>query len=95
MRSERVEHLVTALESFALQRGHTLAELALAWVLAHPEVACALTGFDRPEHVDANIRALDWELSNDELSELNSLTSWWDGGNAVVDSDGPTPRPKA
>ncbi len=95
LRSERVERLVPRLEAFAAERGHTVAELALAWVVAHPEVAAALTGFDRPEHVDANVKAADWTLSADDLSELDAITSWWEGRNAAIDSDGPTPRPEA
>ena len=95
LRSERVDRLVPKLEAFAAERGHSIAELALAWVLAHPEVAAALTGFDRPEHVDANVKAADWQLSGEEMDELNELTSWWEGTNAAIDSSMPTPRGRA
>jgi aryl-alcohol dehydrogenase-like predicted oxidoreductase len=94
LRSPRVDALVPQLEAFARDRGHTLAELALAWVLAHPEVAVALTGFDRPQHVAANVKAVNWKLSTDELSQVDAITNWWDGGNAVIDNDGPPLRPQ-
>ncbi|MBO39551.1 MAG: aldo/keto reductase [Rhodospirillaceae bacterium] len=94
MRSERVDRLVPILERFAAERGHTLSELALSWVLSHNEIAVALTGFDRPEHVELNLKSIEWTLSEDEINELDRLTSWWDGDNAIIDSSDPTPRLK-
>ena len=64
------------------------AELALAWVLSHPEVALALTGFDAVEHVDANVGAADWQLSAEERAEVDAITDWWEGRGAVIDSGG-------
>ncbi|MEX2599893.1 MAG: aldo/keto reductase [Dehalococcoidia bacterium] len=93
LRSPRVDSIVPRLEAFAQERGRTIYELALAWVLSHPEVAVALVGFDKPEHVHANLRALEWKLTPEERAELDAITNWWDGGAAVVDSDGPAPRP--
>ena len=92
MRSERVDRLVPILERFAAERGHTLSELALSWVLSHNEIAVALTGFDRPEHVELNLKSIEWTLSEDEINELDRLTSWWDGDNAIIDSSDPTPK---
>lgn len=92
MQSERVDRLVQVLEEFAHQRGHSLYELALAWVISHPEVAVTLTGFDQPIHVEKNLRAIDWKLSTEEMDELNTLTAWWDGSDAAIDSSEPTPR---
>ena len=89
---ESVKHMVPVLEEFAHQRGHSLYELALAWVISHHEVAVTLTGFDQPEHVEKNLRAIDWKLSTSEIDELDNLTSWWDGSNAIIDSSEPTPR---
>ena len=88
LRSERVDALVPQLERFAQDRGHSLAELALAWVLSHQEVALCLTGFDEPAHVDANVGAADWELTAEERAELDAMTAWWDGHDAVIDSTG-------
>ncbi len=94
IRSERVERLVPRLQAFAGERGYSMAEVALAWVISHPELALALTGFDRPEHVEANVRAADCKLSGADLEELDALTSWWEGTNAVIDSANPIPRPR-
>ncbi len=94
IRSDRVEHLVPQLRAFASERGRTMAEISLAWVISHPEVALALAGFDRPEHVDLNVRAADCKLSQNDLAELDAITSWWEGRNAAIDSANPAPRPQ-
>jgi 1-deoxyxylulose-5-phosphate synthase len=54
----------------------TPAQVALAWVLSHPEVTCAITGGDTVEHLQDNLGALGWNLDQewratlDEVSEL-------------------------
>ena len=93
LRSPRVDSLVPQIEQFAGEHGHSVVDLALAYVLAHPEVALAITGFDRPEHVDAAAKATEWTLTPDEVAELDAITSWWDGSSAVIDSPGAPVRP--
>jgi aryl-alcohol dehydrogenase-like predicted oxidoreductase len=93
LRSPRVDALVPKLEAFAGEHGHTIVELALAWVLSHQEVAVALCGFDRPEHIAANVTATDWRLSADDRAELDSITNWWDGSDAILESPNPPARP--
>ena len=93
LRSERVDNLVPKLEAFAGEHGHTVVELALAWVLSHPEVGVTLCGFDKPEHVAANTPGSDWRLTSEEREELDSITDWWFGGDAVIENSGPPPRP--
>ena len=80
------------LERFVQQRGHTVAELALARLLAHPEVTVAIAGADNPGHVRANVQAVKWCLAPEEKAEVDSLTSWWDGAEATIDGSGPAPR---
>jgi aryl-alcohol dehydrogenase-like predicted oxidoreductase len=67
---ERVE----VLESFARERGHTVLELAFAWLLAHRSVASVIAGVTKPEQVEANVTAGDRELSKEELSEVDRIT---------------------
>lgn len=55
---------------FAEERGHTPAELAIAWLLAHPVVCSVITGVTKPEQVEANARAVDWGLTPDEMRAL-------------------------
>ncbi|WIB64675.1 MULTISPECIES: aldo/keto reductase [unclassified Curtobacterium] len=46
-----------ALAAIAADRGQTLAQLALTWVLRHPEVASALVGASSVPQLEQNLRA--------------------------------------
>jgi L-glyceraldehyde 3-phosphate reductase len=58
-----------ALNKIAEQRGQSLAQLALQWVLRRPQVTSALIGASSTGQLDHNVRALDFPpLSDDELA---------------------------
>ena len=61
------------LERWAQERGHTLLELAFAWLLATPEVASVIAGATSPEQIHANAAAGAWELTLDEADEVRHL----------------------
>lgn len=65
--------VVEALDDFAQARGHTLLELAIAGLASQPAVASVIAGATKPEQVQANAAAAEWELSADELAELSSI----------------------
>ena len=67
---EKVERL----EQFAKEHGHTLLELAFSWLLAHPVVASVIAGATKPEQVEKNAKAADWQLSADQLAEIDRIT---------------------
>jgi aryl-alcohol dehydrogenase-like predicted oxidoreductase len=67
---EKVERL----KAFAEQRGHTLLELAFSWLLAHRVVASVIAGATKPEQVEANAKAAEWELTKEELTEVDRIT---------------------
>jgi aryl-alcohol dehydrogenase-like predicted oxidoreductase len=71
---ERILEAVDRLTEFAQARGHTLPQLAVAWVLAQPGVHVAITGARRPAHVEGITPAAEIELSADELAEIDELT---------------------
>jgi aryl-alcohol dehydrogenase-like predicted oxidoreductase len=71
---ERNLEAVERLKEFAGARGCTLAQLAVAWVLAQPGVHVAITGARRPAHVEGIAPAADIELSDGELAEIDELT---------------------
>ena len=60
------------LETWAGERGHTMGELAHAWLLAHPQVSSVISGATRLEQAQANAKAADWKLTADELLEVNA-----------------------
>ena len=54
----------------AEERGVPRAQIALAWVLAEPEVTAPIVGVTKPHHLDDAIAALDIELTDDEVARL-------------------------
>jgi L-glyceraldehyde 3-phosphate reductase len=61
-----------ALNKLAAERGQSLAQLALQWVLRRPEVTSALIGASSPEQLDHNVKALDFPaLTADELALID------------------------
>jgi aryl-alcohol dehydrogenase-like predicted oxidoreductase len=65
--------LVERLAGFAAERGHTLLELAFAWLLSFPPVASVIAGATTPEQIRGNVATADWELGEHELAELAKL----------------------
>ena len=61
------------LEAWARERGHTLSELAHAWLLAQPKVSSVISGATTLEQVQANATAAGWNLTPEELAEVNAL----------------------
>jgi aryl-alcohol dehydrogenase-like predicted oxidoreductase len=72
--SERNWRIVGALEAFAQQRGHSLLELALSWLLHDPVVASVIAGATSPAQVEQNIAAAGWTLSAEDLQEIDRIT---------------------
>ena len=61
---------VEALTAFAQDRGHTVAELAIAWLAAQDGVASVIAGATTPEQVRANAAAGGWALTPEELAAV-------------------------
>lgn len=62
-------------QSWAEERGHTGAEAAIAWLLAHPVVPSVIAGARSAEQVTANVRAAEWRMSPGERDELAALVN--------------------
>jgi aryl-alcohol dehydrogenase-like predicted oxidoreductase len=71
---ERNMQAVERLAEFAEARGHTLPQLAVAWVLHQPGVHVAIAGARRPAHVEGIAPAADIRLSEAELAEIDELS---------------------
>jgi L-glyceraldehyde 3-phosphate reductase len=65
---------VRALNEIAAERGQTLAEMAVAWVLRDPRVTSALVGTSKVSQVDDNVAALkNLKFSAEELSTIDGI----------------------
>lgn len=73
--SDRHFDVVERLEAFAADHERTLLELAVSWLAAQPTVASVIAGATRPEQVRSNVAAVEWELSDDELAEVDEITA--------------------
>ena len=80
-KSPYVQGLMTAanfdkiekLAAWAQAREQGLNELAQAWLLAQPQVCSVISGATQLEQVQANVKAMDWALSESEVNEVNDL----------------------
>lgn len=70
--------LVEALEEFAQSRGSNLLNLAIAALAAKGTVASVIAGATRPEQVEANVKALEFSLGNDDMEKLEALLTEFD-----------------
>jgi aryl-alcohol dehydrogenase-like predicted oxidoreductase len=67
--------ILERLERFCAERGHSLLELAIGWLLHRPHVASVIAGATRPEQVEANVHAASWALTADDMREIDRLTT--------------------
>jgi aryl-alcohol dehydrogenase-like predicted oxidoreductase len=70
----RNEDIVEKLQAFAEKRGHSMLELAFSWLAARPQVSSVIAGATRVEQVEQNVKAIDWALSAEELTEIDRIT---------------------
>jgi aryl-alcohol dehydrogenase-like predicted oxidoreductase len=66
---------VERLQDFCAERGHGLLELAFSWLGSRPQVASIIAGATGPAQVEENAKALSWNLSSDDLAEIDRLTT--------------------
>ncbi|MFV4914469.1 aldo/keto reductase [Microbacterium lacticum] len=72
--SENALAALRSLDVVATERGQTLAQLAIQWVLRDPVVASALIGASRPEQLDENLAALDGPAFDvEELEQIDAV----------------------
>jgi aryl-alcohol dehydrogenase-like predicted oxidoreductase len=64
---------VDALKEIAARTGHTVAQLAVAWVLSNPAVTAAIVGVRRPDHITGVLPAADWDLDEDIRQEIEEV----------------------
>ena len=62
-------------KTWAEERGHTVAEAAIGWLLAHPAVSSVIIGARTAEQVDANLTLGNWILSPEERDALTAVVN--------------------
>ena len=67
--------VVSTVMDLAAELGKTPAQLALAWVLSHPEVTVAITGGDTVAHLEDNAGAVGWTLDEAVKEKLDAVSA--------------------
>lgn len=68
--------IIRQLNEMAEERGQTLAQMAIAWILRLPQITSVLCGASRPAQIVENCKALDnRRFSDDELRTIIRLVS--------------------
>jgi aryl-alcohol dehydrogenase-like predicted oxidoreductase len=70
---------VARLDAVANERGHSLLELAMSWLVAKPLVGSVIAGATSPAQVKANAAAAAWKMTPDDLAAIEGALA---GGSA-------------
>lgn len=73
--SDRNFDKVEKLTGWAQDRGHTILELAFAWLLGHPAVSSVIAGATTAEQVRTNAATAAWALTPEEVKEVGDLVA--------------------
>ena len=73
--NEKTYALIDELEAIAKAHQTNVASVALAWVHAQSGVSSVIIGARRLSQLDDNVRAVDVNLTADELARLDALTT--------------------
>ncbi|MCX7617631.1 aldo/keto reductase [Tepidiforma sp.] len=80
---DRMFQTVEALRPIAAEAGMSLAQMAVAWVLANPAVTAPIIGASRPEQLADSLAAAETPLPADLKQRLDDLTAEYRRGDAV------------
>jgi aryl-alcohol dehydrogenase-like predicted oxidoreductase len=67
--------VIDSLSAWAQDHGHTVLDLAIAWLAAKPYIGSVIAGATKPEQISANAAAGEWELSAAEVAEVDALAA--------------------
>jgi L-glyceraldehyde 3-phosphate reductase len=77
----RAEHVtpekvakIQKLNDLALQRGQTLAQMAIAWLLKDPRITSVLIGASKPQQIIDGVDAIkNYQFTNEELKQIEAI----------------------
>ncbi|MEE0954473.1 MAG: aldo/keto reductase [Eubacterium sp.] len=74
--TEKKLHQIQELNDLAKERGQSLADMALAWVVKDSDVCSVLIGASKPEQIVENVRFLEnASFSKEELQEIDRISA--------------------
>ena len=72
--TDRNLQLVEDLAKIAERKGCSIAQLAIAWLLSHDVVPSVIAGVTRMQQLEDNVRAVNVELTPDDLAEIDRIS---------------------
>ena len=72
--SDHMFDVVETVTAVASEVGASAAAVAVAWLLAQPDVSSPIVGASRPEQLDDSLRALEVRLSREHLDRLGEVS---------------------
>ncbi len=66
--------MIDALDTVAAETGKTIAQIALAWLLARPTVSSVIIGARTEEQLRDNLGAVGWSLTAEQIMRLNAAS---------------------
>jgi aryl-alcohol dehydrogenase-like predicted oxidoreductase len=71
---ERVFDIIDVLQPMAEEKGTSVAELSLAWLLHQPAVSTVIIGANKIEQLHENLKAVDVQLTAEDLQKLDKIS---------------------
>ena len=76
--TERNWTLLDAMDGIARTHGKIMSQVALAWQLMQPVITAPIIGANSVEQLNDSLGAVGFQLTGDEVKQLNDLSSWAD-----------------
>ncbi len=78
------QELLQVLARVGERHGATIGQIAVAWTLSRPQVACAVIGATSTRHLEENLKIFDIELDDRDFSEIEAVISRREGPEGDV-----------
>lgn len=72
---QRFHAIVDVLDAIAIETGHTVPQVAIAWLLSRPTVSSVIVGARDEAQLRDNLGAVGWSLSADQLKRLDEVSA--------------------
>lgn len=67
--------IISTVFDIAKELGKTPTQVAIAWVLSHPEITLAITGSDTIGQLDDNLGGVGWTLDDEHRERLDAVSA--------------------
>jgi aryl-alcohol dehydrogenase-like predicted oxidoreductase len=73
MLTPRFFDFLEAMTAYAGDHGHSMLDLAFAWLASHPRLVTVIAGLTQPQYAAQNVRAAEWRLTPAQVAEVNAI----------------------